>query len=71
MSWSYDYELTRTKARELAVLDGSGKNPDTQELPTESQETTTHNENMIDMTTIEGKLFDLIFECPNYQPNNY
>ena len=62
--------LTRTKARELALADGSGTTLDTQELPTEGQATATHDENIIDMTTAEGKSFDLIFECPNYQPNN-
>jgi hypothetical protein len=63
--------LTRTKARELAFADGSGTALDTQELPTEGQEIATHDENIIDMTTIDGKSFDLIFECPNYQPNKY
>jgi hypothetical protein len=42
--------LSRTKERELALADvaratdGSGTNPDTQELPIESQATTTHDE---------------------------
>jgi hypothetical protein len=63
--------LTRTKARELALADGSRATLDTQEFPTKGQATATHNENIIDMTTAEGKSFDLIFKCPNYQLNNY
>jgi hypothetical protein len=55
----------------LALADGSGTTSDTQELPTKGQATATHDENIIDMTIAEGKSFDLIFECPNYQPNNY
>jgi hypothetical protein len=47
--------LTKTKERELALADGSGKTPDTQELPTEGQATATHNENINDTTTTEGK----------------
>jgi hypothetical protein len=63
--------LTGTKARESALADGSGATLDTQEFPTEGQATATHDENIIDMMTAEGKSFDLIFECPNYQQNNY
>jgi hypothetical protein len=63
--------LTRTKARKLALADGSGTSPDTQELPPEGQTTATHNESIIDMTTVDGKSFDIIFGCPNYQPHNY
>jgi hypothetical protein len=63
--------LTRTKARELVLANGSGTTLDTQELPTEGQAIATHHENIIDMMTAEGKSFDLIFECPNYQLNNY
>jgi hypothetical protein len=53
--------LTRTKARELALADGSGTTLGTQEFPTEGQATSTHDENIIGMTTVEGKSFDLIF----------
>jgi hypothetical protein len=63
--------LTWTKARELALADGSGTTLETQELPTECQAIATHDENIIDMMTAKGKYFDLIFECPNYQPDNY
>jgi hypothetical protein len=56
---------------ELALANGIGTTLDTQELPTEGQATTTHDENIADMMTEEGKSFDLIFECPNYQLNNY
>jgi hypothetical protein len=63
--------LTRTKARELALADGSGTTLHTQELSTKDQAITTHDENIIDMTTAEGKSFELIFKCPNYQLNNY
>ena len=76
-STSIPPRLTRTKARELALADtgraadGSGTTPDTQELPTKEQAIATHDENIIDMTTAEGKSFDLIFACPNDQPNTY
>jgi hypothetical protein len=53
--------LTRTKARKLALADGSGTSPDTQEFPPEGQTTATHNESIIDMTTVDGKSFDIIF----------
>jgi hypothetical protein len=55
----------------LALADASGTTLDTQELPTEGQATVTHDENIIDMMTVEGKSFDLIFETPDYQLNNY
>jgi hypothetical protein len=55
----------------LALADGSGTTLDTQELPIEGQATTIHDENIIDMTTAKGKSFDLIFDCPNYQPNTF
>jgi hypothetical protein len=63
--------LTRTKTRELALADGNGTTLDTQELPTEGQATVAHDENIIGMTTTKFKSYDLIFKCPNYQPNNY
>ena len=53
------------------AADGSGTTPDTQELLTQGHAIATHDENIIDMMIAEGKSFALIFECPNYQPNNY